>query len=173
MSQPFIGEIRLVGFNFAPVGWSLCNGATLPISQNSALFNLIGTTYGGNGQTTFQLPNLLGRVPIHQGTSRTGASFLLAQVSGTETVTLTASQVPAHSHPFAVNSQPGTTKDPSGNYIAAPPHALGNTYIPPNTVEATGASTSSTGGSQPHNNMQPFLAVNFIFSLFGIFPSQS
>ncbi|HLK16798.1 MAG TPA: tail fiber protein [Fimbriimonadaceae bacterium] len=173
MASPYIGEIRLVGFNFAPVGWSFCDGALIPINQNEALFNLIGTTYGGDGINTFRLPDLQGRVPIHQGTSRFGSGFVIGESSGSETAALTSAEIPTHNHLLNVNSQPGTTNNPAGNIVATSPLALGNTYVTPTSITASGGATTSTGGSQAHNNVQPFLAINYIFSLFGIFPSPS
>jgi microcystin-dependent protein len=170
MSSPFIGEIRMFAGNFAPVGWAFCNGAIMPIDQNDALFNLIGTTYGGDGQTTFALPNLQSRVPVHVGTG-----FALGQSGGAETVTLTISQIPAHSHvPQASTSAaaPPNAPSPSGNVWAA------DATLNPYSSSAPSASMNpaacgQTGGSQPHDNMVPFLVINFILSLFGIFPSQT
>ena len=166
MSSPFIGEIRMFGGNFAPAGWAFCNGALIPISENDALFNLIGTTYGGDGQSTFALPNLQSRVPVH-----VGPGFAQGQSGGAETVTLTTSQIPSHSHTALANTA-GTQSSPANNVWAN--SSLGqfdNTNPPDSTMapQAIGAS----GGSQPHDNMIPFLAVNFILSLFGIFPSQT
>jgi microcystin-dependent protein len=167
MSSPFIGEIRMFAGNFAPVGWAFCNGAIIPISQNDALFNLIGTTYGGDGQNTFALPNLQSRVPVH-----VGPGFALGQTGGAETVTLTTSQIPAHSHvPLSDNNLAGLPS-PANNVWAA-----NNTLTPysnaaPDQVMNPSA-IGSSGGSQPHDNMVPFLVINFILSLFGIFPSQT
>ena len=154
--------------NFAPVGWSFCNGAIVPIDQNDALFNLIGTTYGGDGQTTFALPNLQSRVPVH-----VGPGFALGQSGGTETVTLTTSQIPAHSHVPQCNSNAGTAAGPAGNVWALPnPSVTIYSNVAP-TLAMDPAAVGSSGGSQPHDNMIPFLVVNFIISLFGVFPSQS
>lgn len=167
MSSPFIGEIRMFGGNFAPAGWAFCNGALIPISENDALFNLIGTTYGGDGQSTFALPDLQSRVPVH-----VGPGFALGQSGGTESVTLTTSQIPAHSHVPLADPNPGTKGGPVGNFwsqnISLNPFA----NVAPDTNMDPGA-LSPAGGSQPHDNMIPFLAVNFILSLFGIFPSQT
>jgi microcystin-dependent protein len=167
MSSPFIGEIRMFGGNFAPVGWAFCNGQVIAISQNDALFNLIGTTYGGDGQSTFALPNLQSRVPVH-----VGQGFALGQSGGAETVTLTTSQIPAHSHVPQANSGAGTQTSPAGNVWAN--SSLGE-FDDTNTVDGTMApgALGPAGGSQPHDNMIPFLVVNFILSLFGIFPSQT
>jgi microcystin-dependent protein len=157
--------------NFAPAGWAFCNGALLPISENEVLFTLIGTTYGGDGQSTFALPNLQSRVPIHAGTGG-GGSYVLAETGGAETVTLTTSQIPAHSHVPQANSGAGTQSSPAGNVWAS--SALGE-FDDTHTVDKTmaAAALGSAGGSQPHENMSPFLVVNFILSLFGVFPSQS
>jgi microcystin-dependent protein len=167
MSSPFIGEIRMFAGNFAPVGWSFCNGAIIPIDQNDALFNLIGTTYGGDGQTTFALPNLQSRVPVH-----VGPGFALGQTGGAETVTLTTSQIPSHSHAPLCNSNPGTQQDPSNGIWASPSSGTIYSSTAPATALNAGA-VGSSGGSQPHDNMIPFLVINFILSLFGIFPSQT
>lgn len=166
MGQPYIGEIRLIGCNFAPMGWSFCDGSLLQISQNTALFQLIGTTYGGDGQTTFALPDLRGRIPIHQGNG-----FVLAQNAGEETVTLTVSQIPAHNHAAQANSAPGTQSSPAGGVWANSSLDQFSTAAP-SAAMAAGA-LGVAGGSQPHDNMVPFLAVNFIISLFGVFPSQN
>jgi microcystin-dependent protein len=167
VSQPYIGEIRIFAGNYAPYGWMFCQGQLLPINEYDTLFNLIGTTYGGDGQSTFQLPDLRGRLPIHQG-----GGFTLAQKSGVEAVTLTTQQIPAHSHPFQASTADGNANMPSGNvaakattvtlyYQAVPTNAMG-----PNSI-------SSTGGSLPHDNFQPYLCLDFIISLFGIYPSQT
>ena len=166
--QPFIGEIRLVPFNFAPVGWAFCDGQLMAISENTALFALIGTTYGGDGQTTFALPDLRSRVPVHAG-----PGFVLGQAGGVETVTLTVNQIPAHTHAAAADNNAGTAAAPDGKVWAA-----SNNYYQfapasgsPSAMNA--GAVGLNGGSQPHDNMLPFLAVNFILSLFGIFPSQN
>lgn len=165
MSSPFVGEIRMFAGNFAPVGWALCNGALMAIDQNETLFNLIGTTYGGDGQQTFALPNLQSRVPVH-----VGSGFALAQAAGAEAVTLTTSQIPAHSHvPQAAAS--GNQASPANGVWAASTSALYTAQAPDSPMNP--AAIGSTGGSQPHDNMIPFLVINFIISLFGIFPSQT
>jgi microcystin-dependent protein len=167
MAQPYVGEIRMFAGNFAPAGWMFCEGQLLPISEYETLFNLIGTTYGGDGQSTFALPDLRGRVPIHFGNG-----FTLAETGGVETVTLTVSQIPAHSHPLLASSSPGTSNTPVGNLTAE--SASINTYIQDVTnSNMSPSAVSSVGGSQPHNNFQPYLCVDFIISLFGIFPSQT
>lgn len=168
MSQPYIGEIRMFGGNFAPLGWEFCHGQLLPIVENEALFALIGTTYGGNGETTFALPDLRGRIPIHQGNG-----YILAETGGAETVTLTASQIPAHSHSAQLIAVgvPAERRNPKGAKFAQPREPA---YATPGTVVPLDAITSgAAGGSQPHENMQPFLCVSFIISLFGIFPNQT
>jgi len=167
MSQPFVGEIRMFAGNFAPAGWVFCDGSLLPISQYETLFNLIGTTYGGDGQSTFALPNLQSRVPVH-----VGPNFALGQSGGAETVTLTTSQIPAHSHVPQANSNPGSQPNPQGGVWAKNSTLSPYDSAPPSVAMDPGAS-SSAGGSQPHDNMIPFLVVNFILSLFGVFPSQS
>ena len=169
MSNPFVGEIRMFGGNFAPAGWMLCQGQLLPISENETLFNLIGTTYGGDGQSTFALPNLQSRIPIHAGTQG-GITYILSEMAGTETVTLTTQQIPNHSH--VPQGQSGNGSAAPGNSVWAA-SATQNIYtdVAP-AANMNAAAISLTGGSQPHNNMMPFLAINFIISLFGIFPSQ-
>jgi microcystin-dependent protein len=167
MAQPYVGEIRMFAGNFAPAGWMFCEGQLLPISEYETLFNLIGTTYGGDGQSTFALPDLRGRVPIHFGNG-----FTLAETGGVETVTLTVSQIPAHSHPLLASSSPGTANTPVGNLTAESPSI--NCYIQDVTnSNMSPSAVSSVGGSQPHDNFQPYLCVDFIISLFGIFPSQT
>jgi microcystin-dependent protein len=166
MSSPFIGEIRMFGGNFAPVGWAFCNGALIPISENDALFNLIGTTYGGDGQNTFALPDLQSRVPVH-----VGPGFALGQSGGVETVTLTTSQIPAHSHVPQCNAGNGNNQSPQNAFWAQPSTGTAYDNTAPSAVMSP-AAIGSSGGSQPHDNMLPFLVVNFIISLFGIFPSQ-
>jgi microcystin-dependent protein len=166
MSSPFIGEIRMFGGNFAPVGWAFCNGALMAIDQNDALFNLIGTTYGGDGQTTFALPDLQSRIPLH-----VGPGFALAQTGGVETVTLTNNQIPAHSHVPQANSGAGTQSSPANGMWALSTLNQFSSAAP--SVSLAPAALGPSGGSQPHENMMPFLVVNFILSLFGVFPSQT
>jgi microcystin-dependent protein len=166
MSQPYVGEIRMFGGNFAPAGWEFCLGQLLPISENETLFNLIGTTYGGDGQETFALPNLASRIPVHQG-----SGFTLAQTGGAETVTLTTNQMPSHSHQPLGSSGAATSTDPSNAVWAASGDKAYSTAATNTTMNA--AALSNTGGSQPHDNMPPYLGVNFIISMFGIFPSQT
>jgi microcystin-dependent protein len=169
MAQPYVGEIRMFAGNFAPAGWMFCEGQLLPISDNETLFNLIGTTYGGDGQSTFALPDLRGRLPIHQGNG-----FTLAETGGVEEVTLTVSQIPAHSHPFLATTGLAASPDPAGHLLAALNVAGDDIYIPAAPASALSPnSIGNTGGSQPHSNFQPYLCVDFIISLFGIFPSQT
>ena len=171
MAQPYVGEIRMFGGNFAPIGWRFCDGAILPISENEVLFQLIGTTYGGDGQETFALPNLQGRIPIHMGTGA-GSSYTIGEMAGVETVILTVNQIPAHTHFLNATGNPGTTTNPQGNTVANSPNVP--VYIEDVTSANMGASMiQPNGGSQPHDNVQPFLCVSFIISLFGIFPSQT
>lgn len=167
MAQPYIGEIRIFAGNFAPAGWLFCEGQLVPISEYETLFNLIGTTYGGDGQDTFALPDLRGRVPIHQGNG-----YTLAQAGGVEQVTLSVQQVPAHVHPLLLSGEVGSSPDPAGNVLAASGSA--NVYRPAPAAAATAPqSLGAAGGSQPHDNMQPFLCVSHIISLYGIYPSQT
>lgn len=169
MTEPFIGEICLFPYNFAPRGWALCNGQILPIAQNTALFSLLGTTYGGNGQTTFGLPDLRGRVPISSGQGLGLANRALGEAAGTESVTLTASQVPTHNHQVAVNATDATTSRPNGNYAAT-----GGSYnSATDGTSLNSAAVSNSGGSQPHDNMPPYLTLNYCIALDGIYPSRS
>lgn len=167
MAQPYVGEIRMFAGNFAPAGWMFCEGQLLPISENETLFNLIGTTYGGDGQSTFALPDLRGRIPLHQGNG-----LILAETGGAEEVTLTGSQMPSHSHSLFGTSSIANATSPSGAIPAQT--SLFDFYqsSPPNSAMAP-QSVGPTGGSQPHTNFQPYLCVSFIISLFGIFPSPT
>jgi len=167
MAQPYVGEIRMFAGNFAPAGWMFCEGQLLPISENETLFNLIGTTYGGDGQSTFALPDLRGRIPIHHGNG-----FILAETGGAEEITLTVNQIPAHNHAFVASTSIANQSTPSNSVVAQSSSA--DLYIEDTTITnlAPGA-LSSVGGSQPHTNFQPYLCVDFIISLFGIFPSPT
>ena len=167
MAQPYVGEIRMFAGNFAPAGWMFCEGQLLPISENETLFQLIGTTYGGDGQSTFALPDLRGRLPLHQGNG-----FILAETGGAEEITLTVNQIPAHSHPLLAASSLGNNGNVGGNLLSNSNGALPYIEDPP-SVNMSTASISSVGGSQPHTNFQPYLCVDFIISLFGIFPSPT
>jgi microcystin-dependent protein len=169
MAQPYVGEIRMFGGNFAPAGWIFCEGQLLPISENETLFQLIGTTYGGDGQSTFALPDLRGRLPIHQGNG-----FILAENGGAEQITLTVNQIPSHSHPALGSSNTGTGTAPQGNVLSSLTVATNSAYGSDNPqISISPQSVTMVGGSQPHSNMQPFLCVDFIISLFGIFPSPT
>lgn len=169
MSSPYVGEIRMFGGNFAPQGWEFCRGQLLSISEFEVLFDLIGTTYGGDGQTTFALPDLRGRVPVHMG-----SGFVQGQSGGIENVTLLTNQIPAHSHTLVVDGGVGTQSSPQGGLLAQLPPASSKLYhTPAGTVALAANSVGSSGGSQPHSNLQPYLCVNFIISLFGVFPSQN
>jgi microcystin-dependent protein len=167
MSEPFLGEIKIISWNFAPRGWAFCNGQFLPINQNQALFSLLGTTYGGNGQTTFALPDFRGRGPLH-----VGQGFVLGQAGGQEFHTVTQSEMPAHNHLVGASTNAGgsNTNTPQNNFPANDPvnayRTTSNTTFWPQTV-------TNVGGSQPHENRQPFLVLNFIIALVGIFPSQN
>ena len=173
MANQYLGEIRMVGFNFAPVGWALCNGQLLSIAQNNALFALLGTTYGGNGTTTFGLPNLQGRGPVHQG--RNGfASYVLGQLSGTENVTLLSNNMPIHNHLVNCNSAGGNQATPGGGLLAVESTGTSSDYT---TAAADStmnpAMIGNAGGNVPFSIVQPYLCVNFIIALTGIFPSRN
>jgi microcystin-dependent protein len=167
MAQPYVGEIRMFGGNFAPLGWAFCNGQLLPISENETLFQLIGTTYGGDGQENFGLPNLQSRVPLHMS-----PSVPLATQSGVETVTLTTQQMPKHNHAFLGAAVDGNVIQAGGNLPANSLNVKPYVNAAPDGAFANGA-ISPAGGSQPHENVQPFLCIDFIISLFGIFPSPT
>jgi microcystin-dependent protein len=170
MGQPYVGEIRMFAGNFAPAGWMFCEGQTLPISENEVLFNLIGTTYGGDGQETFMLPNLSGRVPIHQGTGSFGTTYQVGEMAGVEEVTLTVQQIPSHSHPLLGSANTATGPTPANQVYAA-----ADIYSAPasSPVNMSPQAIIPAGGSQPHTNFQPYLVVSHIISLFGVYPSQT
>ena len=167
MAQPYVGEIRIFAGNFAPSGWMFCEGQLLSIAENEVLFQLIGTTYGGDGQTTFALPDLRGRVPVHQG-----AGYALAQAGGQEMVGLTVQQIPSHSHAFIATADDATQASPTSRTLAHTKAINLYSAAAPN-VDMAAQAVSMTGGGQAHANIQPYLCVNFIISLFGIFPSQA
>jgi len=171
MSQPYVGEIRMFGGNFAPAGWMFCEGQLLPISEYDTLFNLIGTTYGGDGQSTFALPDLRGRLPIHMGQGGGLSSRTIGENGGVETVTLTTNQIPSHSHVALGQSATGNQSSPSGNVWAA--SSLNQFSSSAANVTMSPASVGNNGGSQPHDNFMPYLCVSFIISLFGVFPSAT
>ncbi len=173
MSQPFIGEIRMFGGNFAPLGWAFCAGQLVPISENDALFNLIGTTFGGDGQETFGLPNLQSRIPVHAGQGpNISQNYQLGEMAGVESVTITIPQLPIHNHAVMASTATASNPNPDGNILATSPTIesyvidVAGPALAPNTVQFV-------GGSQPHDNMMPFLCINFIISLYGIFPTQN
>lgn len=171
MSQPYIGEIRMFAGNFAPNGWQFCNGQLLSIAENDALFNLIGTTYGGDGQETFALPNLQSRLPIHQGTLTGGKTYTLAEMGGAEYVTLTEAQIPAHNHAVLATSDLANSPTPEKSFLAAAP--TGSKIYSTATPNSPLQNSTITGGNQPHSNLQPYLCVNFIISIYGIYPSPT
>ena len=169
MSEPFTAEIRIFAGNFAPRGWAFCNGQLLPISQNTALFSLIGTTYGGDGRTTTALPNLQGRAPMHPGRGPGLTSRRLGQRGGVEMVTLSEAQMPNHTHTLIASGEDGNSQNPGNHHFGAGT----NMYANPANLEAMADQTlPNTGGSQPHNNLQPFIVVNFIIALVGLYPSR-
>jgi microcystin-dependent protein len=171
MAQPYVGEIRMFAGSFAPAGWMFCEGQLLPISEYETLFNLVGTTYGGDGQSTFALPDLRGRIPVHMGNS-SGGNFMLAQRSGVESVTLSVSQMPVHNHALLASVNIATQPSPSGNLLAQ--STVAQMYIEDVAdTPLSGTTITPSGGSQPHNNLQPYLCVDFIISLFGIFPTPT
>lgn len=169
MAQPYVGEIRMFAGNFAPAGWMFCEGQLLPISENETLFQLLGTTYGGDGQSTFALPDLRGRIPIHQGNG-----FILAETGGAEEITLTVSQIPAHSHALLGSSNFSNTNISTNAVLGS---STGTSIFPYGTdqpfTNLLPTSVGPVGGSQPHTNFQPYLCVDFIISLFGLFPSPT
>jgi microcystin-dependent protein len=167
MAQPYVGEIRMFAGNFAPAGWMFCEGQLIPITENETLFNLIGTTYGGDGKSDFALPDLRGRLPLHQNNE-----FIPGKAEGAETITLTVDQLPAHTHPLVASADPTNTLNAANNVIGTPATATPFFAATPSANFAPQA-ISSVGGNQPHSNFQPYLCVNFIISLFGIFPSPT
>jgi len=172
MANPFVGQILVVGFNFAPHGYAVCDGQLLPISQNTALFSLLGTYYGGDGKSTFALPNLQGSLPVGQGTSTTGTTYDLGETGGTQTVTLLTSEMPSHTHSFLTDIDSGVNaSSPSQSALSAGV----SLYTPTNSPAAQMNQTMVTvaGGNQPHNNMMPYLCLNFVIALQGVFPARS
>ena len=174
MGTPFLSEIRIFTFNYPPKGWAFCDGQILPINQNQALFSLLGTTYGGDGRTTFALPNLQGNAPLHMGTDPSGNAYTLGQQAGEAAHALTIAEMPAHAHtPTAANTA-ATVSAPSGNALAVPDPALGYAYGPPSQpVTMAPQAIATAGAGQGHNNMQPSLTLNFCIALQGIFPSRN
>ena len=178
MSQPFIGAITIFAGNFAPVNWAFCQGQLMDISQNTALFSLIGTTYGGDGVTTFALPDLRGRIPVHQGQGPGLSPYTIGETVGSSSVVLTQNQIPAHSHQLYVSTAAATTNNPSGNVLAKPVQpgstATVSAFAPAGAlVTMTPNAIAPSTGGQPHENMPPYIALNFIIALFGIYPSQN
>ena len=166
MAEPFLAEIKIIGFNFAPQGWALCDGQTLPINQNQAVFSLLGTTYGGDGLTTFALPDLRGRTPIHMGSGHS-----LGQRSGQEGVALSVSQIPSHDHPMRASNSAASTAEVTGASLA---QSAASAYVASSANASLSAdSVGNAGGGQPHNNMQPYLTLHFIIALTGLFPSRN
>lgn len=169
MAQPYVGEIRMFAGNFNPAGWAFCNGQLLSIAENETLFSLIGTTYGGDGQSTFGVPDLRGRVPVHMGTG-----FTIGQMAGNETVTLTPQTMPSHTHPFVVTTNLASTNQPGNNLLATTQASTVTAYGTDNPqVSLNSAAISTVGGNQPHENRQPTIAMTYIISLFGIYPSPT
>jgi microcystin-dependent protein len=169
MSDPYIAEIKVISFNFPPKGWAFCNGQLLPINQNQALFSILGTMYGGDGRVNFALPNLQGRTPVHQGINQ--GSYTVGQAAGETAHTLTTNEIPAHLHPAvaqSVASNPGY--DPAGKIWATAPVV---DFAPAPNLQMNPAAVANTGGSQPHENMPPYLVLNFVIALVGIFPSRN
>ena len=171
MGQPYVGEIRMFAGNFPPNGWMFCEGATLPISENEVLFQLIGTTYGGDGEETFNLPNLASRLPMHMGTGPDGTTYQIGEMAGTEQETLSTQQIPNHTHPFMGTNDPASVKGALNNIMGRGPSEVYASEFTPEVLSPS--SITPQGGSQPHENVQPFLCINFIISLFGVFPSQT
>ena len=174
MGEPFIGEIRMFAGTFAPSGWVLCQGQLMPISENDTLFNLIGTTYGGDGQETFGIPDLQGRVPVHAGLGPgLSQTYQLGEEGGVESQTLTTQQIPVHTHALLASTDFGQSPQPQSAFLAQP--TTGKMYVGAQspTVNLNNNALTQVGGSQPHDNMQPYLCINFILSLFGVFPSQT
>ncbi|GEO10041.1 phage tail protein [Segetibacter aerophilus] len=177
MAEPFIGQITLFAGTFAPRGWAFCQGQILSIAQNTALFSILGTTYGGNGQTTFALPDLRGRVPVGPGQGPGLSNYSLGQQSGSESVTLTVGNMPSHNHPLAASTSDGDASSPTNNYnaVTIDPSTLNsmNTYKTAANTNMNPAAIGQAGGNQPHQNMQPYTCINYIIALEGIFPSRN
>src|SRR3954470_5853230 len=172
MTDQFVAEIRMFPFNFPPTGWAFCDGQILPISQNTALFSLLGTVYGGNGQSTFALPDLRGAVPMHQGQSAGTSTRVLGETSGSDTVTLLTSEMPLHDHSLTVSTQTATARQPAGQYFASGSGVSAYNSAQPQSTNLDPQFLPTAGGSQPHNNMQPSLVLNFCIALQGVFPPR-
>ncbi|QBK31403.1 phage tail protein [Roseitalea porphyridii] len=173
MSEPFLAEVRIVGFNFAPRGWAFCDGQILPINQNQSLYSLLGTTYGGDGRTSFALPDLRGRTPIHVGRSNGGQFHTEGQKSGEETHTLSANEMPQHTHTLEGTNQTGSAIDPGGHLLAESPVLAYGAYSAASATAMGPGTVTNVGGGQAHENMQPWLALNFCIALQGLFPSRN
>ena len=172
MGEPYVGEIKMFGGTFAPAGWAFCSGQLLPISENETLFNLIGTTYGGDGQETFALPDLQGRAPMHMGTGKAGTPYTIGENGGVESVTLQANTTPIHTHAFIASTAVANSNTPVNQVIAQSTQRAAY-FEAGSTTALAGSAISPIGGSQPHENLQPYLVISFIISLFGVFPSQT
>ena len=173
MADPFVAEIRIFPFNFAPKGWAFCDGQILPISQNTALFSLLGTVYGGDGQETFALPNLQSRIPLHMGNGPDGVTYQLGEAAGVESVTLTTQQIPVHTHSLIGTSNGALKTGPGGNLFGTSAQVeYGTSGVSADTA-FNATAISPVGGSQPHENLMPYICINYIISLFGLFPSQT
>lgn len=173
MGEPFVGEIRMFGGSFAPAGWAMCQGQSIAISENDTLFNLIGTTYGGDGQETFNLPDLQGRAPVHQGQGPgITQNYQIGEQAGVESVTLTVNQIPTHNHSVVCSTDLAASPDPTGSLLAQP-QTLNLYFGDVANANMNNNCITPIGGSQPHENMQPYLVITFIISLFGVFPSQN
>jgi microcystin-dependent protein len=174
MGEPFIGEIRMFGASFAPAGWAMCQGQLMPISENDALFTLLGTTYGGDGQSTFGIPDLQGRAPLHSGTSqKTGTTYTQGEMAGVESVTLTTQQIPIHTHALLAASEVGQQPQPQNAFLAQTNPGFPYVAFSNPLANLNAQALTPVGGSQPHENMQPYLCISFIISLFGVFPTQT
>ncbi len=172
MAEPYIGEIRLFGFTFAPVGWAFCDGTLIPIAQNTALFSLLGTFYGGDGQTTFALPDLRSRVPVCQGQGSGLSSYTAGQKGGVEQVSLSTAQLPAHNHLLACQTAGGNSQTPEGSVLAVDASGLTALYSTTENAAMAPSAVSNTGQNQGHTNLQPYLVLNYCIALFGIFPPR-
>lgn len=173
MSNQYVGEVRLVGFNFAPAGWQQCQGQQLSISNNDTLFNLIGTTYGGNGQSTFNLPDLRGRIPVHQGTNGFGSTYVIGQIAGSESVTINSNTYPSHNHTLSASGNQSSPKNPGGNVLGQLTSAYSNQAPSSAAVMSNAVLGMSPGSSLPHDNLQPFLVLTWVIALVGIYPARS
>jgi microcystin-dependent protein len=173
MADPFVAEIRIFPFNFAPRGWAFCDGQILPLAQNTALFSLLGTTYGGNGKSNFSLPDFQGRAPMHQGQGPGLSLHDLGETGGSETVTLLESEIPSHNHQFNFMNSAASTTIPSNSQFANSPNANASVYIASISNLKQASTLAQAGGDQPHNNMQPYLTFNFCIALQGVFPPRT